>query len=214
VIKLKGFIKLVGAILVALVILVIGVYAALSIPKKVNTTWTQADVDSYEKKTGVNISSAGSSNTAGNSGGGNPPASLEDLLFNNFKSSGSANIDTVITASETTAMINTVTRSQSIFTDVRVGFRDDGTIEWSGNVGSNVTKLTNMFPEIKQYESLINQAVGKPIYWRCSVNRVSDKQFGGTTKELYVGQVPVPLDAASPGLIGVFPGWMALPVKT
>jgi hypothetical protein len=229
---LKTFIKILLVLLTVVFILVGGLYIAISIPKKVDVTWTQEDLNSYMKKTHTSLSNgatgvtgttgsqgvsegvgttgaigdvAGNTSPKGSSDNKIPktpsgPAALEDLLFNNYQTTGSVKVNDFLTAAEVTAMINTVTRDNSIFKDVRIGFRDDGTMEASAYLGSAVSKITTMFPEVKKYEALIKQAEGKPIYWRYSLNRVSNKKFDGHTKELLVGRVPIPLEQAGEGL--------------
>lgn len=194
---MKGFLKFILSLLIIVVILIAGVYAAVSIPKKkVEVAWTQADVQSYMQKAKSNIvagSSAGDGSTV-------KPASLEDLLFNNFIAEGQVDVEGVLTSSEITAMANTVIRGQGIFKDIRMSCRDDGTIESSAYLGDGIKKIVNLFPEAKKYENVIKLAEGKPIYWRFSLERLGEKQFTGHTEELYVGQVPVPLPQAAPGL--------------
>lgn len=191
---MKGFLKFILAIILIPVILLGGLYVFISIPKKVDVTWTEQDLNSYMEKTHANIKpgSNGSEETK--------PASLEDLLFNNFKAIGSIPVEGVVTSAEVTAVANSVIRGQGLFEDIRIGFRDDGTMEASGYIGPEVEKITNLFPEVKKYEEYIKMAEGKPIYWRYTLSRVDDKKFDASTVELRVGQVPLPLPQVRPGL--------------
>lgn len=186
---MKGFIKFIGVLILVVALLVGGVYAAISVPKKVKTKWTEKDLLSYQEKT---HSAAVFAN--------GQPANLEDLLFNNFKTSGQIPVEGYLTASEITAMVNNVTRGQGLFENAAFAFNDDGTMEASGVIGAQVTELVQLFPELKKYEEYIALAEGKPIYWKYSLERINSTTFGGHTEELRVGQVPLPVSVVGGGL--------------
>ncbi|GEM_PF-2611435 len=194
---MRLFLKIFLGLFLAIVLLLGGLYAAISIPTKVDVTWSEKDVQSYMKKAHVDIAAKAGSGTDAKS---LKPASLDDLLSDNFKTSGEIEVQDVITSAEATAMINTVTRSNGIFEDVKMKFRDDGTIEASCYLGKNLDELVKLAPQAKKYESLIRPFVGKPIYWRYSLERVSDKKFDAHTLDLKAGLVPVPLGPARSGL--------------
>lgn len=196
------------------VLIIAGVYTAVSIPSKVDVTWTQQDLDSYMAKahadiqagTAVNTSATGSEtdgskdSTSADKG---IPAAFEDLILDNFSSVGSIPVNDVVTSAEATAMINTVSRGNGLFEDVRMKFRDDGTIEASARIGKGIKKISALFPEAKKYENYIQMVQGKTIYWRYNMSRVDDKKFDAHTLELKVGQVPLPLPQARTGLKSV-----------
>ncbi len=190
---MKGCLTFIGAVILVMAIAIGGAYAAISIPKKVDVKWTEKDLQSYMAK-----AKAGIGTTA--SGGESRGASMEDLLFGNFKTSGSVAVNDVITSEEATAMANSVMRGQSLIEDPRLGFRDDGTMEASGYIGPSVDKLVELFPVLEPYEELLKYAEGKPVYWRYSLTRISDKKFDAHTEELRIGQVPIPLETAGKGL--------------
>ena len=201
---MKNFLKIVLGFLLVIVIILASLYIAISMPKKVNVTWSEKDVQSYMQKAHVVIAaindSSGTGGTDGSTSKQIKPASLDDLMFNNFISTGKIAVDDTVTSSEATAMINTVTRGQSLFKDVRMNFRDDGTIEASCYLGTAVDEIIKLAPQAEKYRNLIKQFEGKPIYWRYSLERVDDKKFDGQTLELRAGQIPIPLVVAEPGL--------------
>jgi hypothetical protein len=191
---MKGFFKFLIGLIIVVALVIGGLYSAISIPKKVNVSWTEKDMKSYMSKAKAQIfDPSGKDPTI-------KPASMEDLLFNNFKATGSIPVEGVITSSEVTAMVNTVTRGTGLFKDLRLGFREDGTMEASAYIGPEIDKIVNLFPEVKPYENLIRMAEGKPIYMRYTLTRVGNKKFDAHTQELQVGQVPIPLAQAGDGL--------------
>lgn len=233
---MKTFLKFVIALFMVFFTIMGVIYIAISIPKKVDVTWTKEDLNSYMKKTHTNIltdantSSVPSDKNATNSttpdalaqgrsqttgqgvglGSGTQGnlstksasglGNLEYLLFNNFQAKGFVKVDDYLTAAEVTAMVNSVSLGTSIFNDIRIGFCDDGTVEASAYIRPAVNKISNMFPEVKKYDTLIKSLAGKPIYWRYYLTRVDNKKFEGHTQELRVGQIPIPLSQADEGL--------------
>ena len=169
-----------------------------------NTNSSNSNNDSSKNSNSSNSNSSNSNNNSSNSSNPNSvtikPASLDDLMFDNFKSTGKNAVDATVTSSEATAMINTITRGQALFKDVRMKFRDDGTIEASCYLGKAVDEIVKLVPQVEKYKYLIKPLEGKPIYWRYSLERVNDKQFDAHTLELKVGQIPVPLAPARAGL--------------
>jgi len=189
---LKIFLRILLIIILVPAILLGGLYALISLPKTVDVTWTEEDLKSYMAKAKADINADGRE--------GIRPASLEDLLFDNFRATGSVPVEGVITSQEVTAMANTVVRGQGIFKDVRIKFRDDGTMEASAYIGADIEKITSLFPEVKKYERYIKMAEGKPIYWRYSLARVDDRKFDASTESLSIGRIPIPLKQVGSGL--------------
>lgn len=193
---MKLFLKIVLFFLLAIALVISGLYIAVSIPKKVDVTWTEKDLQSYMKKAHADIkpvTGTGSTDSV-------RPASLDDLLMDNFRSTGKVAVNDIVTSAEATAMINTVTRANSLFKDVRMNFREDGTIEVSGYLGKAVDELVKIIPQVEKYKYLIKPLQGKPIYWRYSLERVENNKFDAHTLEMKVGQIPVPLAPARAGL--------------
>ncbi|MDD5602857.1 MAG: hypothetical protein PHG48_02085 [Eubacteriales bacterium] len=189
-VNMKGFFAFIGILVLIVAVIAGGLYAAVSLPKKVDVTWTEQDLASYMQKARADIGTSGSTG-----------ASMEDLLFGNFKSTGAVAVNEVITSQEATAMANSVMRGQNLIEDPRLGFRADGTMEASGYIGTGVSGLAEIFPEIKPYEEFLKYAEGKPIYWRYSLTRVNNKKFDAHTEELRIGQIPIPLTQAGAGLV-------------
>lgn len=192
---MKGFFKFIFGLIIVIAIIIGGLYVVVSLPKKVDVKWSAADLDSYNKKVGGRIGSEGAK-----------PAGMEDILFGNYTSSGTLEVEGVVTPAEATAMVNSVLRDGSIFTDINMNFRDDGTMEVSGKLGPGVEDIFEMFPEAKKY--IDNPAVdlamkaieGRPIYLKCSIERVDNNTFDAHTEELRLGMIPIPLAQAGPGL--------------
>lgn len=192
---MKGFFKFIFGLVIVLAIVIGGLYVVLSLPKKVDVKWTAADLESYNRKVGASIGSQGIK-----------PAGMEDMLFGNFTSSGTLEVEGVVTPAEATAMVNSVLRDGSIFTDINMNFRDDGTMEVSGKLGPGVKDIFEMFPEAKKYidnpvvDFAMKAIEGRPIYWRCSIERIDNNTFDGHTEELRIGMIPIPLAQAGEGL--------------
>lgn len=207
-VKMKLFLKIVLAFFLVIALILGGLYIAISLPRKVDVNWTEKDVKSYMQKAHVNISSTSGNSSSDNSNNSSSnktgvkimPASLDDLMFNNFKAVGKNTVDATVTSSEATAMINTVTRGQSLFKDVRMKFREDGTIEASCYLGKSIEEIVKLVPQVEKYKAVLKPLEGKPIYWRYSLERVNDKKFDAHTLELQVGQIPIPLAPARAGL--------------
>jgi hypothetical protein len=201
--------KFIGKLLLTIVILIVvlfgAVYAMASIPKSIDVEYTEADYKSYMEKGGFVLLKPGEDPNAALEA--NPgmviieqPADLEDLLFTNFTCEGVKEINTTITPSEITAMVNSVTRNSDIFKDVKIGFTDEGTMIATGKLGPDIDKIIEQVPAAKPYKALINTLKGKPIYWEYSLERVNSNHFDGHTKSLSVGVIPVPLAQAGQGL--------------
>jgi hypothetical protein len=187
---MKGFLKLVGALLVVAILILGGAYAAMSVPKKVDVTWSEKDLLSYEKKAGLVIK-----------GGDGKGASLEDLLSSNFRSTGSLKVNDTFTSAEATAMVNSVIRGNGIVKDIKLNFRPDGTMEASATISSSIVDIVKSSSDGQKYASLAQLVAGKPVYWHYTVSRVNDKKFDGKTLEIYVGQVPIPVDSLAGPLV-------------
>jgi len=169
-------ITFIGVPLLALAVL----FGMLSSAKKVNLTYTDADLQSYIQKGGIVF--------------GADHASLEDLFSGNYQSVGSKRLDVKVTSEEISAALNASIQANSVLTDIRVKFLDNNKIVASAVVSSNLSKVFEIAPETKQYETYINQIKGKSIYIEGTLVQGSTQPFEAHIDKAYVGSIPVPAD--------------------
>lgn len=184
---IKAFLLFIlGAIL--FVAIIIGVlFILISSPAKVvDTTWTQGDFDSYVEKGGIVFDDS--------------HASAEDFFAGNIKGSGEVSVDAVVTDEELSAIANKALNENSVMTDISINCYGDEKIEMSCVIG-DLTPLISMFPQLEQFEFAFKLLENKPIYMDATLfYDESTGLFDGTTKELYVGKIKIPLKQANDNL--------------
>lgn len=184
---LKGLLIFVVVIVIIIAVIVGGALIITGMPgKQIDVEWTEADYQSYLDKSGVVFP--------------DEPATFEDMLSGDFIASGQMPIDTVITSEELTAVANKTLSDNSLMKDIKVKTNDDGTIETSCVIG-DLGPIIENFPELDKYKSVLNLIKNKPVYMKSSLDYdKSTGLFEGTTEELYVGLVKIPVNTVVDGL--------------
>lgn len=184
---LKGLLVFVVVIVVIIGVVVGGALLVTGLPtKQIEVEWTEADYQSYLDKSGVVFPEE--------------QASMEDMISGNFIASGQLPVDVVVTNEELTAVANKAVNANSIMKDIKIKCNDDGTLETSGIIGDLGPLLEN-FPELEKYQGALKLIKNKPVYMKSTLTyNKSTGQFQGTTEELYVGKIKIPVDTVLSGL--------------
>jgi len=181
---LKRF-KVLYLILGIIVLVVIGLVVANTMPKNLGVKYTKADLDNVNTKLGITYASLPSSN--------NPASSL--------MISGKKPLDSQLTENELTALLNQPSSQWKNYpiSDVQFKINSDGSIEMTGKIIASrfdaYTKATNM-PE--KYTSLVADKVNlvpvNPSFDYKGTYEIKNGKLQGDVTELKVGQLTVPKD--------------------
>jgi hypothetical protein len=184
---IKGIAIFLLAFVVALaLVLGIGWYLVSSPKVDLDVSWTEEDFNSYLEKGGIIFDES--------------HASMEDIFAGNFTTEGVVRVDALITNSELTAVANMSTNENSIMKDVQIKCVGEDTLEMSGVTG-NLTNLITVFPELEEFRNYFALGENKPIYMKSTLYYDKETQrFEGTTMEMYVGKIKMPIDEANNNL--------------
>ena len=184
---LKGLLIFVIVIVVIIGVVVGGALIVTSLPtKQIDVEWNEADYQSYLDKSGVVFP--------------DEQASMEDMLSGNFIASGKLAVDEVVTSEELTAVANKALNGNSIMKDIKIKCNDDGTLETSCVIGDLGPILEN-FPELEKFQGALNLIKNKPVYMKSTLTYdKSTGLFEGTTEELYIGKIKIPINTVLNGL--------------
>jgi len=184
---IKGVLKLVIAMLIVLaIILGVGWFLVSTPHTKLDTTWTEEDLQSYIDKLEIEFNEE--------------HASMEDIFAGNFVTEGVVEIDTVLTSSELSAIANMSTNQNSIMKDINVKCLGNDTVEVTGVTG-DLTNLITVFPQLEEFRNYFELGKNKPIYMKSTLfYDETTQKFGGTTKEMYIGKIKMPIDEANNNL--------------
>lgn len=174
--------------IIKLLFLVIFLFMVVSIglifyPKQVSVAYTSADLTSYLAKSGTIIRE--------NS------ASVEDIIFGNYKSIGVNAVDDMITSAEATAIVNEVSNSQSLLKDIRIKFVGQDKVSASAKIDADMSKVYEIFPAVKPFESVINTIVGRTLYVEADLVQGVGNSFEAMLTSVSVGALPIPIDQAN-----------------
>jgi len=172
--------KFLLGLLVIVLVVAVGGFAVLGGSKKADVEWTEADFESYLAKGNITFSK--------------DRASVEDIVTGNYRTVGSVRVDTTVSNAEITAILNKAAKDTGLLRDIRVKFRDDGRVEASAVIGSDLSMVYSRYPEAKKYESYLNTLKGKSVYMVGTLERVGNKKFEAYTEKAYVGLLPLPVD--------------------
>lgn len=176
--KIWPFILLTPLIVIAVVM------GLFFLPKTVNVSYTEADLQSYLDKGGIILNE--------NS------ASVEDIFFGNYVSVGSRAVDGVITSAEATAVLNAVAKTDGILTNIRVKFTGENTYEASANISDQLDEIYTTFPAVQDYKAWIDTTLkGRTIYGTGVLVKGEGDTFVSEFKSIYVGSLPLPTDQAN-----------------
>jgi len=184
---LKGLLIFIIVIVVIIAVIVGGALVVTSLPsKQIDVEWTEADYQSYLDKSGVVFP--------------DEPASMEDMLSGNFIATGQLPVEGVVSSEELTAVANKALNGNSIMKDIKIKCNDDGTLETSCVIG-DLGPIIENFPELEKYQGVLNLIKNKPVYMKSTLTYdKSTGLFEGTTEELYVGIIKIPVNTIMSGL--------------
>jgi len=155
-------------------------FGLLSSAKKVNLTYTDADLQSYMSKGGIVF--------------GADHASLEDLFSGHYQTVGSNHISVKVTNEEISAALNASIQGNSVIKDIRVKFLDNNKVIASAVVSNDLSMVYDLAPDAKQYEPYLNQIKGKSIYIEGTLVMGTTQPFEAHIDKAFVGSIPVPAD--------------------
>lgn len=166
-------------------LIIIAVVAGLFfMPKTVNVSYTDADLQSYLSKGGIIFNE--------NS------ASAEDLFFGNYTAVGSRAVDAVVTSAEATAIINESARADGILSNIRVKFTGENTFAASANISSQLDEIYTTFPAVQDYKGWIDSTIkGRTLYTTGTLVKGEGDTFVAELTSVYVGSLPLPVDQAN-----------------
>ncbi len=187
---MKGFLKFLVVVIVIVGAGLGGAYFLISSPaQEIDVTWTEDDFSSYLAKLdkgGVTLDGS--------------QASVEDIFANNVAATGKTYVDTTITSAELTAIANKSWNGNSVFRNVKIKCVGDDELQMSAVIG-DISPLIDQFPVLEKYESIIKLVENKEVYMNATLfYNEATGLFDGSTKEIYVGKVKLPLDQARTGL--------------
>lgn len=171
--------KILMIILGAFVVVVVGAFLMVNVPRTVNVEWTEADLTSYLAKGKVNFNEG--------------RASVEDILTGDFVAVGASIVEGKVTNAELSAIANAASKEAGFLKDIKIKFGDDGTVEASAQIGDNIDILISRFPEASQYKTYIDMVKGKSVYIKTTLERVGNKKFEAVIESASIGRIPLPV---------------------
>lgn len=176
--KIWPFILLTPLIVIAVVM------GLFFLPKTVNVSYTEDDLQSYLEKGGIILNE--------NS------ASAEDIFFGNYIAVGSRAVDGVVTSAEATAVLNAVAKSDGILTNIRIKFTGENTYEASANISDHLDEIYTTFPAVQDYKGWIDTTLkGRTLYGTGTLVKGEGDTFVSEFTSIYVGSIPLPVDQAN-----------------
>jgi hypothetical protein len=175
--------KVLYIILGVIILIIVGVVIANTMPKSLGVRYTEADVKSVNSKLGINYAALPSS----------------DIPTSSLKIEGKKPLDTQITQSELTALLNQPSEQWKNYPvkDVQFKINDDGTVEMTGKIivkrFNDYAKATNM---PSKYTSLVEDKMDlvpvNPSFDYKGTYEIKNGKLEGEVTELKVGQLTVP----------------------
>ncbi len=142
--------------------------------------WTQADLDSYLEKTGGEITQDW--------------ARAEDILTGDFVATQPLEIEEFFTNEEITALLNASAGETGIFQNVSMRYIGNDRMEATAEIGENLSVLIDMYPEVKNYEWILNQLKGQKVYMRTTLVHTTGNNFEAEIERFSIGSIPMPVD--------------------
>jgi len=143
--------------------------------------WTQADLTSYQNKTGVNINSP-------------DRARAEDILTGDFVTTRALEVEEFFTNEEITALLNHSAGETGIFQDVSMRYLGNNRMEAYATIGENLSGLIDMYPEVKEFDWILNPIKGRKLYMRTTLVHTSGNNFEAEIERLSIAGIPMPVD--------------------
>jgi len=142
--------------------------------------WTQADLDSYLDKTGGEITQDW--------------ARAEDILTGDFVATQPLEMEEFFTNEEITALLNTSAGESGIFQNVSMRYLGNNRMEAYATIGENLSGLIDMYPEVRDYEWILNPLKGRNIYMRTTLEHTSGNNFKAEIERFSISGIPMPVD--------------------
>lgn len=180
---MKKGLKFILVLVVVIVVIIGGLFIMLSIPKTAGVDYSDEDLQEYLEFTGINF-------TENN-------ASIEDIFFEDYTSTGSLAVDGTLTSAQASALANEVVNPKSILKNIEIKFVDEDTVIASATIGNDLSSAYSMFPIAKRYKTIIETVTGKPIYIKTSLTHNQEDAFAAELQQVNVGLVPFPADQAN-----------------
>jgi hypothetical protein len=169
--------------MVLVVVAVVAVVGLAFMPKSVDVSYTEADLQSYLQKGGIILNE--------NS------ASFEDIVTGQYESIGVVSVDDYITSAEATAILNAVSSEKRVLSDVRVKFIGRDKVAASAKITADMSPVYEIFPAVKPFEALINTVVGRTLYLEMDLRQAQGNSFEALLTSVSVGTLPLPIDQAN-----------------
>jgi hypothetical protein len=174
-------------ILGVIVLAIIGLTIAVTMPKSLGVKYTKADLDSANAKAGIKFGSLPSSD--------DPASSL--------KITGKKPLNQQFTDAELTAFLNQPVKQWKNYpvSDIQMRINPDGSVEMTGKIIADrfeaYSKATNM-PQ--KYTGMVADKAGlvpvNPSFYYKGTFEIKDGKVAGEVAELKIGPVEVPKDWA------------------
>lgn len=189
--------------LIIIIIVVVGGFMFISMRKKVDVTWTEADYATAFEKSCIVVADIEELN-------------LVTLARGDFTTMGTHPVDTSFTSAEMSALIDTANANGGLISDFKVSFNGCNEGEMSFKLTDafiyfikeqNMVELKNhklfafssLFPTASTGNSMAdtvikiitNVAVNKPVYAKGTLTRTSENTVSINVTSLQVGQLPM-----------------------
>jgi len=142
--------------------------------------WTDEDLDSYLDKTGVILSP--------------DRARAEDILTEKFGTTIALEIEKFFTNEEITALLNASAGETGIFQNVSMRYIGNDRMEAYATIGEDLSALIEMYPQVKNYEWILNQLKGQKVYMRTTLVHTTGNNFEAEIERFSIGRIPMPVD--------------------
>jgi hypothetical protein len=180
---MKKGMKIILVLVLIPVVLLTAFFILLSVPKTVGVEYSDSDLQSYLEKTGVNFHDNN--------------ASIEDIFFKKYTTSGSKEVEGTLTSAEASALANAVINETSVLKNIRIKFVGEDRVQASATIGSNLSLAYELFPTANQYKTVIDTVKGKTVYIETSLIHQENNSFFAMLSSVSVGQIPFPVDQAN-----------------
>jgi flagellar basal body-associated protein FliL len=180
---MKKGLKFILVLVIVVVVVIGGFFILLSIPKTAGVEYTDEDLQTYISNTGINF-------TTNN-------ASIEDIFFEDYTSTGSLTVDATLTSAQASALANAVINPKSVLDNIQINFVDEDTVIASATIGYELADAYDLFPVAKQYKTIIETVKGKSLYIKTSLTHTQDNAFFAELQQVNVGLIPFPTNSAN-----------------
>lgn len=180
---MKKSVKFILVLVVVVVVVIGGFFIALSIPKTAGVEYTDDDLQAYLDYTGVEFHDNN--------------ASIEDIFFEDYSSSGSIPVEGTLTSEQASALANAIINPKSVLKNIQIKFVSEDKVIASATIGNNLDYVYDLFPVANDYKTVMETIKGKPLYIETSLTHLQDNTFFAELSKVNVGLVPFPTKSAN-----------------